>query len=166
MTHDDLATQVGRRIKARREALRLAQREVAERLVGPGADEKQLQATLRAYQRWEAGRGSLRHLGEAAEALSTSPEALMGASAPVPLPPDAPLDERVARLEAQVGDLLAVVEGVRQFLASPERVLAEADALLGEEERRQTDFEGNLSAPPRRGAETTRREDVETWEGF
>jgi len=134
MTEDDLAIQIGRRLKARREELRLAQREVAERLAGPDADEKRLKATLRAYQRWEVGRGSLRHLSEAAEALSTTPDALMGVSAPVALPPEASLEERVARLEAQLGDLLAVVEALRRFLSSPERVLQEANALLGEAE--------------------------------
>lgn len=147
MTEEDFAVAVGRRIKARREELRLAQREVAERLAGPTADYTKLRATHRAYQRWEVGRGTLRHLTEAAEALSTTPDALMGVGAPVALPPDAPLEERVARLEAQVGDLLAAVEGLRQFLSSEERVLAEADALLEDADRSQPDIDGDVSTP-------------------
>lgn len=137
MAMDALAVAVGQRIKGRREELRLSQREVVERLAGPGADDKELKALHRAYQRWEAGHGGLRHVEEVAQALTTTPDALVGVSAPTVIPPDAPLEDRVARLEAQVGDLVALVEGLRGFLSSPARVLREADALL-EEERRES----------------------------
>jgi transcriptional regulator with XRE-family HTH domain len=88
-----------------------------------------LDVTERTYARWEKGdtAGFLPFLARIAEVVGTSEEELRG--------PDAGVAEegRLAEVERQLRHLTELVEDVRGLMVDPERLRAEADALIASE---------------------------------